>query len=217
MIGNSDEAKGYRRALVRAAATLGRRASSRNPSQHNKCVPSLWFVTDPARTPDPIATARSLPRGAAVIYRAFGAPEAEQVAQALRRATARAGLVLLIGADAGLAYRVGADGVHLPERLTPLCRRLRKAHPRWLITAAAHSHAAIRRAQGLGLDAILVSAVFPSRSASAHRVLGPVRFEALAHGATIPVIALGGLNGRTARRLLGSSAAGLAAVEAFNL
>jgi len=38
-------------------------------------LPALLFFTDPARTPDPAADAANLPKGAAVVYRAFGAPE----------------------------------------------------------------------------------------------------------------------------------------------
>ena len=189
----------------------------RKPAPHGKPIPNLWFLTDPQRTPDPVAIARSLPRGAVVVYRSFGAEDALKTAQALRRATRVAGVQLLIGADSVLAWRVGADGVHLPERLAHLAPRIRRANPRWLISSAAHSRAAIFRAERFGVDAILVSAVFPSRSPSARGAMGPVRFEALVRGARLPVIALGGLNGRTGNRLSGGSATGLAAVEAFSL
>jgi thiamine-phosphate pyrophosphorylase len=175
------------------------------------------MVTDPARLPDPVAASQGLPAGAGVIYRAFGASNAELLGAALRRTTRAQGLILLVGADWRLARRIGADGVHLPERLAHLAPRLRRAHPRWLITAAAHSRPAIVKAGRLGLDAILVSAVFASRSPSAKSALGPVRFAALANQTALPVIALGGISSATAPRLRGSSAAGLAAVEAFSL
>jgi thiamine-phosphate pyrophosphorylase len=216
LAGDSGKAKEGRNALVRAAATLGRRALQRNPGPFGKPIPNLWFLTDPRRSPDPVAVAGALPRGAVVVYRAFGAAEAERIALRLRQATRQAGVRLLIGADVQLARRVAADGVHLPERHAHLTPRLRMAHPAWLITTAAHSLAAIRRAERFGVDAILVSAAFPSRSPSARGALGPVRFAALARSTLAPVIALGGINGRTARRVLGSSAAGLAAVEAFS-
>ena len=172
-------------------------------------------MTDPARIADPVAVAATLPRGAGVIYRAFGRADAEAVGHALRRATRKAGVLLLVGADAGLARRIGADGVHLPERLAHLARRLRQARPGWLVTAAAHDRAALERAARFGAQAALVSAVFASRSPSAGAALGVVRFEALVRRAKVPVIALGGINGRAARRLGSSAAAGLAAVEAF--
>lgn len=150
-----------------------------------------------------------------MIYRAFGRADAEAVGHALRRATRKAGVILLVGADPRLARRIHADGVHLPQRLAHLAPRLRKARPDWLVTAAAHDGAALLRAQGFGADAVLVSAVFTSRSPSAGEALGPVRFESLVRRAKSPVIALGGINAPAAGRLRLSAAAGLAAVEAF--
>jgi thiamine-phosphate pyrophosphorylase len=65
------------------------------------------------------------------------------------------------------------------------------------------------------LDAALVSAAFHSRSVSAKGVLGPVRLARLVQSARLPVIALGGVNARTAPRLLGAGVAGLAAIDGF--
>jgi thiamine-phosphate pyrophosphorylase len=177
----------------------------------------LWLVTDPARLPDPAAAAMRLPRGAGMIYRAFGAPDALRTARALRRIAWARGLVFLVGADAGLAASARADGVHLPEHAAHTATRLRRQHPRWRITAAAHDRAALVRAGRLGLDAALVSVVFMSRSPSARGSLGPVRFALLIRGARTPVIALGGINNKTAPRLIGTGAVGLAAVEGLNL
>ena len=150
-----------------------------------------------------------------VIYRAFGAADALSVGRRLARLAHRRGLVFLFGADPALAAAVGADGVHLPERDAARAADLRRRRPRWLVTAAAHSPAAIVAAHRAGADAVFVSPVFASASASAGRPLGVLRFAAMARGAGAPVYALGGVNARTARRLSRSGAAGLAAVEAF--
>ena len=71
------------------------------------------------------------------------------------------------------------------------------------------------RAERNGAQAVLLSAVFASRSPSAGPPLGVVRFQSLARSVRAPVIALGGINGRTARRLVATRAAGLAGVEGF--
>jgi thiamine-phosphate pyrophosphorylase len=201
--------------MTRTAAQLARRAARRWPLIRRHAGAGLWFLTDPLRTPDPVAVAAALPRGAVVVYRAFGDPAAAAVAVALRVATRRAGVTLLIGADAALARKVGADGVHLPQRLAHTARRLRRAHPHWLVTAAAHGPAAILKGEASGAQILLISAVFASASPSAGRPLGTVRFAALRRMARCPVIALGGVNARTARRLCPSRAAGLASVEAL--
>jgi thiamine-phosphate pyrophosphorylase len=197
--------------LAKTAAKLGRAAAARNPSSGP--IPSLFFLTDPARTPDPAKVLARLPAGSAVIYRAFGSPDAEAQGRMLLRLARSRRLIFLIGADANLAARLGADGVHLPERLMRLAPRLRKAHPRWLITAAAHSQRALAAGGRLGLDAMLVSTVFGSESASAGRPLGPIRFAQWVRRAAPPVIALGGVNAQTASRLGASGAAGLAAIR----
>jgi thiamine-phosphate pyrophosphorylase len=178
-----------------------------------KALPALLFFTDPQRTPDAEAIAATLPAGAAIVFRAFGTPDAEAQARRLLAIARQRRLKLLIGADAELAWRVGADGLHLPERLAGRARRLKGLHPGWIVTAAAHSLAAARRAQAFGVDAAVVSAVFASRSPSAGRPIGPVRLAALVRQAGGPVYGLGGVNDKTAGRLRDAGLVGLAAVE----
>ena len=198
--------------MAATAATLGRRARRRKAASH---LPHLWFLTDPQRTPDPAAIIQTLPAGSAVIFRTFGDPDAETTARSLRRLTHRLGLRLLIAADWRLAVRVGACGVHLPQRMIRLAPRLRRLRPAWLITGAAHDAGAILAGRRAGVDALIVSAVFPSRSPSAKRALGVVRFVAMTRAAGVPVIALGGVGDRTAARLRNSGAAGLAGIDVF--
>jgi thiamine-phosphate pyrophosphorylase len=176
----------------------------------------LLFFTDPERAPDPEAVARTLPAGAAIVFRAFGASDAETRARRLLVIARAQRLKLLIGADDRLAARIGADGVHLPERLAHRARPLKTARPGWIVTAAAHSLGAARRALASGADAAVVSAVFESRSPSAGRPMGPIRLAALARRAGGPVYALGGVNNETARRLVDAGLVGLAAVEGLS-
>jgi len=174
------------------------------------------LMTDPARISDLEAAVRRLPRGSAIVFRAFGSRDAVRQGRALAAIARRCGLVLLAGADPALALAIGARGVHLPERLAHRAGQLRRARPGWIVTAAAHDERAVRRALAAGADAVLLSPVFESRSPSAGRPLGPIRFAALVRRAKGPVYALGGINPETARRLAGSGAAGLAAVEALS-
>ncbi len=180
-----------------------------------KALPRLFFFTDPARTPDPLAVIARLPRGAGVVFRAFGDPQAVAKGRRLVRAAHRRGLLVLAGADAGLAAAIGADGVHLPERGAWRAPGVRRGRPTWIVTAAAHSEPAIAAARRAGAAAVFVSPVFPSASPSAGRPIGPLRFAALTRGAGLPVFALGGVGAETARRLTRSGAAGLAAIESL--
>ena len=180
-----------------------------------KGLPRLLFFTDPARTPDPEAIARTLPRGSAIVFRAFGAADAAVRGLRLRRIADERGLKLLVGADPALAQALGADGVHLPERLAQRARRLKATHPAWIVTAAAHSPLAARRGLAAGADAVVVSAVFASASPSAGPAIGPLRLALLVRAVRGPVYALGGINNKTARALRDTGLVGLAAVDGF--
>ena len=193
--------------MARTAAFLGRRRGGR------KALPALLFFTDPRRTPDPEAVARGLPPGSAVVFRAFGAADAEARGARLAAIARRRKLTLLIGADAALAQRLGAQGVHLPERLAHDARRLKAAHPAWIVTAAVHSTTAARRALAWGADAVVVSTAFASRSPSAGPPMGPLRLAILVRRAGGPVYALGGIDNEKARLLKDTGLAGLAAVD----
>lgn len=164
---------------------------------------------------DPLAAASHLPRGGAVIYRAFGERQALSIALKLRRSTRGRRVMLLVGADERLAWLAGADGLHLPERMMSRLPRIRARHPRWIITTAAHSGRALHLAERVGADAVLLSTVFASRSASATRPMGPVRLAQLVRTVRTPVLALGGVDARSARRLVGTGAAGVAGVQAW--
>lgn len=190
-----------RQALARLAARLNRDAGS-------PAIPSLYFFTDPERTPDPVASAGKLPRRTAIVFRHFGASDRLETARALARLARRRGLKLLIAADPALARRVGADGVHWPESMLGSAERF------GVTTAAAHSADAVARAAAIA-DAIVLSPVFPSRSASAAHPMGVFHASHVTRAVGRPVIALGGVNAKTARMLIGRGFAGCAAIEAL--
>jgi thiamine-phosphate pyrophosphorylase len=193
-----------------AAQILWRTAQALAPAGP---LPPLFFVTDPVRTPDPCAVATRLPGGCGVIYRAFGAANALEVACRLGEIARERGLVLLVGLDPELAEVAEAHGVHLPERAIGDAPALRRHRSDWILTGAAHGAEGLAAGRAAGLDAMLLSPVFPSQSASAGKALGLGRFSDLVEGAGLPVYALGGVNAETAPVLVGSGAAGLAAVE----
>lgn len=183
---------------------------------------ALIAMTDPARLPDAEAALRALPRGAALIWRAY---EDDTGAARLRRLTSlahRRGVVLLVAGSPALAARTGIMGIHLPERevrrprsgVFVIARRNRP--PGMVLTAACHSEAAIRRAALAGADAALISPVFATKSHAGAKPLGIVRFAQLARLAAslgLAPYALGGIVGeRQVRRLQGTGAAGIAGI-----
>jgi thiamine-phosphate pyrophosphorylase len=195
--------------LAREAAKVSRAADHPRPN-----LPPLLFFTDPDRTPEPWRVAERLPVGSGVVYRHFGAPDARQTALRLRQATrARDGL-LLIGRDAELAAAVEADGVHLPEAMIGQAPGLADRHPGWIITAAFH---ALSPTPDLtGLDALVVSPIFPAGGTSAGKPpLGVENLKVLAAAVDRPIYALGGIDASNAPQIIGSGAYGIAGVGSF--
>jgi thiamine-phosphate pyrophosphorylase len=175
-------------------------------------LPVLVLMTDDMRLKDPLAAARALPKGSMVIVRSRDAAKRRDLALALREIARARSLFLLIAGDAALAARIGAEGVHLPETRIGEAAAIR-ARYKMLVTAAAHSLGALRRANYV--DALILSAVFPTASHPGRAALGAVRANAMVRQAPLPVYALGGITARNARLLAGFC--GIAAIGALGV
>lgn len=183
-------------------------------------LPLIILVTDKTRLPDPAAAIRRLPRGSAVILRHYGQPDRHALAHRLASLCRRRGVRLLIAGNWRLAAAVGAGGVHLPEAATrqgPMAWGGKSAlrRPGFLVTAAAHSPAALWRAKRAGADAALLSPVFATASHPGAKGIGVLRFAAWCRQAPLPVYALGGIDRQTACRLMNADTAGFAAIGAL--
>ncbi len=197
----------------------GRLNLSRGGPQHQKgaALPSFILMTDDARLADPLPVIDTLPKNSAVIFRHYLAPDREALAAALVARARPRGVRVLVAADAGLAVKVGAAGLHLPEAMArrgPGCWQAWR-RPDWLITASAHSEAALHRARDAGADAVLLAPVFQTDSHPDARPLGPVRFTAWCRRSPLPVYALGGISGASARRLKNAAHQGFAGISGF--
>ena len=169
-------------------------------------------MTDPERVTDVVAAAEMLPRGAAIIYRHFGSAHRFVDAEALREVTFKRQQQFLIGDDPQLAIEVGADGVHFRRDAKVSAPTLwRQKCPDWLISMAG-----IKSGDYTGdvsiLDGLLLSAIFPSQSPSAGEPIGAEALKEKTAGLPAPIFALGGVNSKTAPKLIGSGAAGVAGI-----
>lgn len=197
----------------RARAELARAAFALN-AQSGARLPALVLMTDDARLAAPIPSVCALPRGSMVILRARNDAARAELAAELRSLTRALCIKLLIANDAALAGRVGADGVHLSERNAVQAAHWRACHPRWIITAAAHSLAAAHHPY---IDALILGPVFPTRSHQGGKHLGAVRARLIAQQARAPLYALGGIDAARARQLVGARFAGLAAIDGLTV
>jgi len=179
-------------------------------------VPPLILMTDDERLVDPLAAAHALPRGSMVVVRARDATRRAVLAKAIIWLSRARGLFVLIANDAALAASCGADGLHLPEARMGEAAHQRARHPAWLISASAHSLAALGKAMRLPIDVALLSPVFATKSHSGRTALTPARANLIARAANLPVYALGGVTARNAGLLAGSFT-GIAAIGALDV
>jgi len=158
--------------------------------------PSPWLVSDARNDTVLEHSLRRLPRGSGLIFRHAHLAPAQRARRfrALKALCRRHGHAIILAGTPREARRLGADGAYGPaHRLAPHGQTLR------LITA--HSLRELAAANRARADLILLSPAFPTRSHPGAPALGPLRFHLLAARAAAPVIALGGMNPRTARRL----------------
>ena len=166
-------------------------------------IPALWLMTD-ERMGEAVWTALTrLPRGGGVVVRHYGldARVRREFVRKVAKVARKNRLQLVI---AGGNQGVSGTGVHN-----------RRGSRAALKTASAHNRREAVAAARAGADAVFVSPVFATRSHPGARTLGPVRFGLMVRGLGIPVIALGGMNAKRARRLRALGASGWAAIDAW--
>ena len=169
--------------------------------------PRLWLMTDERQGEGLWPAIERLPRGAGIVFRHHSLPARERerlFAKIARRARQR-GLTLVVAGDRPGRQRAAGRHGRSPRRT-----------PAGLIrTAPVHDLPEIRAAERAGADLLFLSPVFATRSHPGARVLGPLRFGLLARQARAPVIALGGMDEKRARRL-GGLIYGWAAIDAWS-
>ena len=176
----------------------------------------LILVTDDLRTVDPLDMVRTLPWGSTVIARSKSLGRLEELVTRLHPFCARNGIPLLAATDLKTATVLGVDGVHLSEQAVRFARLSSGSwRKRWIVTASAHSVTAVRRARALGVDRILISPVFPTKSHPGAQTLGPMGYRRLAQHAPEQACPLGGVTPKTLRRLKGAPVAAIAGTGLF--
>ncbi len=195
--------------LLAIARRLAEQARIPMPS----ALPSLLYLSDSVRSPDPVRVARTLPAGCGVVLRHYDHHDRRKLARTVAAVCRERGLTFLVAADPALAADVGADGVHWPEAL--LAQQSPSATG--IVTTAAHGLAGLQAAAFHRCDVAILSPLFATASHRDAAPLGLDRFRALVVQARIPVLALGGITATNAGTLEGCGAAGIAAIGAFEL
>lgn len=198
------------RLVVWARAVKARRARPLRAQAGQGGWPVLWLFTDAERLPDPLPAAARLPKAlGGVVFRHDGFFQRAALGRALARICRARRLALVVAGDARLAARLHA-GLHLRRG-----RRPGPLRPRGLLTSSAHDAREAARARRAGAALVFLGPVFSTASHPGGRTLGPLRWTAIARRGGVPAVALGGIDGATARALPTRFCAGAAAIGAL--
>jgi len=159
-------------------------------------LPPLYGITNAADVGEAVfldRLTRSLAAGLALVQvreKALAPDALARFAGAVLSAAHPRGARVLVNADAALAQRIGADGVHLSAR------ELERAGARpafeW-VGASCHDARELARAAALPADFVVLGPVLPTPSHPGAATLGWERFAELIRDYPLPVYALGGL------------------------
>jgi len=160
-------------------------------------LPELWLLSDGRNDAVLELALRSHACRIAFVYRHYHLEPCARNARytRLKRIADRQGHITILSGSAAQAARWRAHGHYGPAA------RMRPRRDGLLAIATAHNMAEIAAANRAGADAVMLSPVFPTRSHPGARTLGALRFLLMSRYAAMPVIALGGMKPRQAKRL----------------
>ncbi len=185
-------------------------------------VRGLHVLADDAPQWDrsPVEQARAAVAGGAAVVqlRAKRATDREALAWAaeIRRITAEGGALFVVNDRFDLALLADADGVHLGQEDLPPGAIPERARARLVVGRSTHTREQAEAACAEPVDYVAFGPVFGTTSKDS--AYGPRGTDRLAEVAALvaprPLVAIGGIDARTARAVAGAGAAGAAVISA---
>jgi thiamine-phosphate pyrophosphorylase len=181
----------------------------------------LLPILDPAATAEPLLEVLlALAAGGAawVEYRDKAAGDrlaCERAARLVREAR-RLGIALLVNDRVDVALAAGADGVHLGQEDLPAAAARRLLGDEAIIGISVDTVAEARAAADLPIDYVAIGPVFATATKpDAGPVVGVAGVAAAAAAIDKPIVAVGGIDARTAPEVIAAGAECVAVVAAL--
>jgi len=183
-------------------------------------LPELIFVTDQAAQPFPENIIENLQQGSMVIFRDYDHENRVELALALRYICKAKNIQFVVAGDLTLALMVDADGLHLPEYMMSEASSIKRDYPELFISVSCHDKTNFEDLPANAINAVLLAPIFPTKShpetiEAPELTIGPQKLKVICREVALPVYALGGVNDRTAEKLVGTGVAGVAAIRGF--
>ena len=175
-------------------------------SKNNK-LPKVIIIFDDELFDKKKLLKLKIPKKSAFLLRSYETKKRKKIAKQLLKFCKMKKIKLLIGSDIKLAEDIKADGIHFPEymikknKINWIDIKNVKSKKRWIITTSVHSIQSLKKAEGLDIDAVLLSPVFPSKSHPNSKSLGLNKFSKIVKKTKLPIYALGGINIKNVKSL----------------
>ncbi|MFQ5736641.1 MAG: thiamine phosphate synthase [Thermodesulfobacteriota bacterium] len=156
------------------------------------------------------AAGRIIEGGCGIIQvRAKGLPAGELVpfCLAVRRVTQGRGALLIVNDSVEAALAVGADGVHIGQEDGSVGEARAALGPGAIVGISTHSIDEALRAEAEGADYVSFGPIFPTRTKKdADAPKGLAALRGLSGAVSVPVVAIGGIDEKTAVEVLRAGA-----------
>ncbi|MGI6559413.1 MAG: thiamine phosphate synthase [Limnochordia bacterium] len=182
---------------------------------------TLYAITDDAMAPEllPRAVEEAILGGATIVQlrkKNITTREYLHLAQAVKEATDRHGIPLIINDRLDIALAVDAAGLHVGDDDLPVDVARRLLGPTKILGVSADSPEKAKTAEAQGATYLGVGAVYPTPSkADAGPPIGLSGLSQVIQAASLPVVAIGGINLANCYEVRKQGAAGMAVISAL--
>ncbi|MFA5346750.1 MAG: thiamine phosphate synthase [Methanoregula sp.] len=161
---------------------------------------------------------RAIAGGADVIQlrdKACGCKELLWIGRVIREITRKTGTLFIVNDRLDVALACCADGVHLGQDDMDVCVARQIAPPGFILGVSVGTLEEAVRAERDGADYVAVSPLFPTTSKNdAGPGFGLKVLREIRQNVSIPVIAIGGINGDNVNDVIAAGADGIAVISA---
>ena len=182
---------------------------------------SLYLVTDRGLMTTPTleeAVEQAIDGGCTLVQlreKNASSREFYRSAVSVKKVTDRRGVPLIINDRLDIALASGAAGVHLGQSDLPAAAARRVLGPDKIVGVSASTPAQAEAAQAAGADYLGVGAMFPTGTKTDADIVSMEELKKIRAAVSIPIVAIGGINLRTAPLFRGTGIDGFAVVSAI--
>jgi thiamine-phosphate pyrophosphorylase len=131
-------------------------------------------------------------------------------ANKIRNTTKNTKVKFIINNRLDIALACDADGVHVGQKDIPVAKARAILADDYIIGASAHNLKEAKKAEAQGADYLGVGAIYRTKTKHDARICGLRTLRAVCKRASIPVIAIGGINDKNYGAVLRTGASGIA-------